>query len=84
MGIRTAADPMAEIEAVEIARVHRSLTNVTPSPGGIERIEHLRRLARELASGIVLNTPPCRERSLALTHLEDAVMWAVKSIVLEP
>lgn len=83
MGIRTSDDPMAEIEAVEIDRIHRSLTNVTPSPAGVERIEHIRSLARDLASAVVLNCPPSRERSLALTHLEETTMWAVKSIVLE-
>ena len=76
--------PLLDKDArAEIARVHRSLTNVTPTPDGIARIEELRAVARSLASAVILRCPPSRERSLALTHLEDCAMWAVKSIVLE-
>lgn len=32
--------------------------------------------AKRLAIWIVDNAPACRERSLALTKLEEAVMWA--------
>lgn len=64
-------------------RVSRSLTNVTPNTDQINRIERLREVAKDLAACVVWNCPMSREQSLALTHLEDAVMWAVKSIVLE-
>ena len=69
-------------EPDEITRIHRSLTNVTPSPEGIERIDVIRETARHLATNIIENVPPSRERSLALTHLEETTMWAVKAIVL--
>lgn len=36
--------------------------------------------ARDLESEITLLLMPCRETSLALTKLEEAVMWAKKSI----
>lgn len=62
--------------------VRQSLTNHSPSPGQVTRIENVRQWAYELAQGIIESQPPSRERSLALTHLEDAVMWAVKGIVL--
>lgn len=60
----------------------RSMTNHAPSPTAVTYIEHVRADAKQLLAGIVLNCPPSRERSLALTHLEETVMWAVKSIVL--
>jgi hypothetical protein len=36
---------------------------------------------RELAKMIAENTPESREQSLALTKLEEAVMWACAAIV---
>lgn len=66
----------------EIARIHRSLTNITPSAETIETIEKLRSTAKLMGASIVNYCEPSRERSLALTHLEDSTMWAVKSLVL--
>lgn len=63
--------------------LERSLTNITPSPPQIARIESIRSLAKDFGHAIIDECPDSRERSLALTHLEDSVMWAVKSIVLE-
>lgn len=63
-------------------RVERSLTNVTPSGDSIAWIEHIRNDAKVLAQSIIFHSPSSRERSLALTHLEETVMWAVKGIVL--
>lgn len=40
----------------------------------------LRDNARELALMITTNTPPSREQSLALTHLEEAIFWANAAI----
>lgn len=62
--------------------VNRSLTNVRPSAEAIGRIEHVRGIAKMLVSDIFEDVPECRERSLALTHLEETVMWAVKGICL--
>jgi hypothetical protein len=45
-----------------------------------ERYEYLRRQARNLATDIVRNCPDSRERSLALTKLEEAIFWANASI----
>ncbi len=73
----------AEAQAHTIIRVHRSLTNVTPSLNQIGRIERIRNGAKALAVDIVASTPAGREQALALTHLEETVMWAVKAVVLE-
>ena len=61
----------------------RSLTNQTPSEEQIQRIEILRMWGQDLGHTILDHTEPSREQSLALTHLEETVMWAVKAIVLE-
>lgn len=62
--------------------LNRSLTNITPSPEAVESIEELRAWAKSLGANIIAHCPDTRERSLALTHLEETVMWAVKSLVL--
>ena len=66
-----------------LAALERSLTNQPPNAEQIGRIEALREDAKTLGRFIIEACPDSRERSLALTHLEDATMWAVKSIVLE-
>lgn len=45
-----------------------------------ERYEALRAKAKELAILINTTTPSSREQSLALTNLEQAVMWANAAI----
>lgn len=76
-------DPMTEQQQQDYERVKRSMTNHTPSAVAIDKIEELRSRAKHLAAEVIMSVEPSRERSLALTHLEDSVMWAVKAIVLE-
>lgn len=66
-----------------LERLLNSLTNHTPTPEAIDRIDHIRAAGKVLALEIAKHCPDSRERSLAATHLEETVMWAVKSIVLE-
>jgi len=40
-----------------------------------ERYEMLRDATKDLAYKFVINSPPCREQSLALTRLEEAVFY---------
>jgi hypothetical protein len=70
-------------DAERLAALLRSLTNITPTAGQVDRIEQLRDKAKMLGTAMIQSCPDSRERSLGLTHLEDAVMWAVKSIVVE-
>jgi hypothetical protein len=51
-----------------------------PKTGQPERYELIRAMARGLAHDIVANTPASREQSLAITALEEAVMWANAAI----
>jgi hypothetical protein len=44
------------------------------------RYEELRELAKGLAASYLEHCPESRERSLALTKLEEAVMWANAAI----
>lgn len=52
----------------------------SPKPGHAERYGALRSQAKELAYSIDGACPDSREKSLALTKLEEAVFWANASI----
>ncbi len=60
----------------------RSLSNQSPNAEQARSIVEVRAKAKRLLAVILDEAPASRERSLALTHLEETVMWAVKSIVL--
>lgn len=66
----------------QINRLNRSLTNQSPNETQIAAIEEIREVGRKLAEAIVWESNPSREQSLALTKLEETVMWAVKGVVL--
>ena len=52
-----------------------------PHRGQQERYEEIRDHAARFADYIVSHTPESREQALALTNLEQAVMWANAAIV---
>lgn len=51
-----------------------------PKEGQTERYERIRHKAKMLAAYINENCPDSREKSLAMTKLEECVMWANASI----
>lgn len=51
-----------------------------PKEGQPEKYERIRGKARKLAELLIAECPDSRELSLALTHLEEATMWANASI----
>jgi len=51
-----------------------------PKEGQANRYQGLRDMGKTLAKAIVDNTPESREQSLAITHLEEAIMWANAAI----
>jgi len=64
----------------EIKRVESNFTYHAPIIDQPARYEVLRNMAKGLALQILHTCPPSRERSLALTKLEEAVMWANAAI----
>jgi len=60
--------------------VDRLFTYHPPYGNQSDRYEELRRLGKHLARIMLTLCPPSRERSIALTKLEEAIMWANASI----
>ncbi|MFA6509969.1 MAG: hypothetical protein WCV62_05890 [Candidatus Peribacteraceae bacterium] len=71
---------MYPITDVDQARLKKDFTYHPPKGGQAARYEFLRTVAKKFATDIMADCPPSRERSLALTALEECVMWANASI----
>jgi hypothetical protein len=52
----------------------------SPKQGQAEKYSDIRAKAKELAELIELECPDSRERSIAFTNIETAVMWANAAI----
>lgn len=63
-----------------LAMVHRNFTYHPPKPDQIPHFETVRSQAMSLATTLLTNCPMSRELSLALTKLEEVVMWANAAI----
>lgn len=51
--------------------------------GKVPRYESIRSTAVELGVSILAYTPESREQSIAITKLEEALMWAIAAIARE-
>jgi len=69
-----------EIGDDEIRRLEKDFTYHPPKGDQPERYLVIREVAGGMALILLGKCPPSRERSLALTALEEAVMWANASI----
>ena len=61
-------------------KIEKSFTAIPPTPFDLERFNQIRDKGKALALLIDINCPDSREKSLAITKIEEAVMWANKSI----
>lgn len=60
--------------------LERRFTYHAPKGNQPARYERIRAMAKNFAYALDQMCPDSREKSLALTHLEDATMWANASI----
>lgn len=60
--------------------IDRGFTYRSPGGNQVERYESLRDHARALAQLIAQTTPPSREQTLAITKIEESIMWANAAI----
>lgn len=67
--------PLSATEKMFYERITNDFTYHPPVGTQAARYEKIRDKAKSLALFFVENCPDCRERSLALTKLEEAVMW---------
>lgn len=65
------------MEAIDLAS---RFTYHAPKDGQAERYQKIRDAVHEVARLVNAECPESREKSLAVTHLEDAVMWANAAI----
>ena len=65
---------------MDVKAISKNFTYQPPKPGQPEKYTVLREHAKGLAMLINDNCPDSREKSLALTKLEECVMWANASI----
>jgi len=65
---------------VQSPRIENNFMYHAPKPGQPEKYEAIRAKAKELAYMVEALCPDSRERSLAMTNLEQSVMWANASI----
>ena len=71
---------MITVTDAEKAKIESIFTYHAPKGDQAARYENLRYGAKYFALNILSKCPDSRERSLALTKLEEAVMWANASI----
>ena len=61
-------------------QIQKNFTYYSPSAVQVEKYDELRQQAKEFAQTIDQLCPNSREKSLAITKLEEVVMWANASI----
>lgn len=69
-----------EVTLEKAKQIENMFTYHAPKDDQPERYNLLRNVAKSLAKDIVESTPPSREQSLALTHLEEAIFYANAAI----
>jgi hypothetical protein len=69
--------PLAEEDK---ARLEKDFSYHPPKGDQAARYEFLHAVAKKFATDIMADCPASRERSLALTKLEECVFWANASI----
>lgn len=71
---------LRELTEAEEAELAKRFTYHAPKVGQPQLYEDLRARAATLARRIAMTSPPCREQSLAITKLEESIMWANAAI----
>ena len=61
--------------------IRKSMTSQSPTPHQISAIEFLREDFIDLGEAIQEIVPTGRAQSVAITNLEQSLMWAVKGLV---
>lgn len=65
---------------MEVTRINNDFSYHAPDAGKVVIHESIREMCRNLALELNQMLPEGREKSLAITHLEEVMMWANASI----
>lgn len=65
---------------MEKSDIEKRFTYHAPKDGQAQKYEALRNAAKDFAGMLNIYCPESREKSLAVTHLEEVVFWANASI----
>lgn len=68
------------VEPGKAMQVENAFTYHSPNADQVVRYKEIRDTAKNLAVVVLKLSPPSREQSLALTALEEAVMWTNAAI----
>ena len=71
---------MYQANEVDSKKIETAFTYHAPTGDQPDRYVDIREKAKNLAYTFTMHCPPSRELSLALTNLEQAVMWANAAI----
>lgn len=70
--------------ALSSDEIKNRVTYHAPSPAGVERHKRLSEAAAEILKTIEEVVPDGREKSLAITKIEEAKMWASAGVARNP
>jgi hypothetical protein len=68
---------------MDIDTIKKSMTNISPNKDQIKKIESLREHYKNLVDLVNVSCVDSRSKNIAMTDLENSLMWVVKCIVLE-
>lgn len=63
-------------------KLYHNLSGGIPTADQEDALDAIRGAAKLFGHAILTNAPSCSERSVALTRLEEAAMWASKAVVV--
>lgn len=76
---------MPKVDYIDLIEdITNRFTYHSPTAGQPEKYGRIRDQAKDFAFSLAEICPSSRELSLALTHLQNAVMWANAAIALNP
>jgi|ERR1044071_561421 len=78
-----AVEELLQVTEQELATmpIEKAFAYHKPSPDGLTKVNALREAFSAVKAAIETHCPESRQRSVALTELETAAMWAIKAVV---
>jgi hypothetical protein len=67
---------ITDVDVTLLERLERTFAYHPPTEGQVERYKEIRETAKDFAELLIGVCPESRERSLAMTKLEEVVFWA--------